>query len=136
RELDYRNNAAMNGDMEARGAPGISAKIVDLADKYSDAMDDAFKELVRSGVFGADQAAQMRGYYPHRWSARNMTDIENRLLDAGFEQAAITNSLREGFSRALRRMNPEWDQELADKVGKAMVDRMARRANQSDADFR
>lgn len=136
RELDYRNNAALNGNPEARGAPGINAKIVDLADKYSDAMDDAFKELVRSGVYGADQAAQMRGYYPHRWSARIMTDIENRLLDAGFEQAAITQSLRDGFSRALRRMNPDWDQELADKVGKAMVDRMARRANQSDADFR
>lgn len=136
-ELDYRARYFKNNEADAPPRPGTDPAISKLADAHQKSYDVAREEMIRSGVEGADLIPDSRGYYQRKWDASTLAKWRNDLqAKFGIDEAGSRTIIVDGFRRSLKKVNPDWSDELAGDVASALVDRTIRKGDFTDTAFR
>ena len=134
RELERRGRFFKEHGVDA---PEQARKAIhDMADAWEGTMQTAMKEMVDAGVQGAKEVLENRGYYPRRWSSKNITSVERRLEDMGLDRTAARAALRDAVAESVQRANPKWSSELVTDVATALLERARNKGNFSDEGFR
>lgn len=132
-EMLRRNRAAMEGRTISK--VGVPEDITKMADALDDISKQALEELKASGVFGADDIAEMSGYFSRRWDFGKIDTIEAKFTAAGRSAQQARETIQDAISIGMQRANG-WDAELAGDVARAVYDRARSKGYFEDAALR
>lgn len=134
-EMLRRNRLAKDGATNVVD-PNVPKHITEMADALDAVSKRALDEMKRAGVKGADDIADMSGYFSRRWDVAKIEGAERKLMDGyGLTQKEARGRIVDMVSVGIQRQNG-WDPELASDVAKAIIDRSIRKGYFEDSAFR
>lgn len=135
RELFRREQLTREGIKNIPMSPDVvNPRIKAMADALDELHQEALKELKHGGVKGAEDLEVKPGYMSRKWSSHAMDTAMDRMVAAGLTREAAQSKLYGLASLAVRRANG-LDKDLADKIGKSIIDRALRKGYFEDSIF-
>lgn len=112
---------------------GVDPSVKNLADMLDNAFGASLDEMKAAKVFGAENLQRRPGYFTRVHSADRMEGILDELKVAGMSETKARRQLVNMYRGSVRRANPTMDEQVADDIAGALVDRTLRKGRLEDS---
>lgn len=112
---------------------GVDPSVKNLADMLDNAFGASLDEMKAAKVFGAENLQRRPGYFTRVHSADRMEGVLDELKAAGMSEEKARRQLVNMYRGSVRRANPTMDEQVADDIAGALVDRTLRKGRLEDS---